>query len=52
MEYLLFYIHFVVIDNSFPKESKKWFFYIQVKYKLIDLPQEKGSFPTEIIPTK
>jgi hypothetical protein len=52
MEYPLFHNHFLVIDNSFPKEAKKLIFYIQVKYKLIDLPQEKGSFPTEIIPTK
>lgn len=44
MEYLLFRNHFLVIDNSLPLETKKWFFYIQVKYKLIDLPQENDSF--------
>lgn len=41
MEYILFGNHFSVIGNSFEKELKKWFFCIQVKYKLIDLPQEK-----------
>lgn len=44
MEYLLFCNHFLVIDNSLLLETKKWFFYIQVKYKLIDLSQENDSF--------